>query len=194
MNSFMEQLNNENNNIEVTTKLFYTNLILKYKIKFFDNWQLLSGLFILFFPILTFVVKIPYFNFEIYLIVMLTLLVILNYNESITKKIYFYEDRILLVHSFLCDYKIIKHDKDKKNLLQEIFIDFELHKNNKSGYTVILSISSLIITYYLNLKIYFGFVLLVVLWSMINFMYSTYKTDILYIAHQTLLRYEVSKE
>jgi len=190
----MEQLNNENNNIEVTTKLFYTNLILKYKIKFFDNWQLLSGLFILFFPILTFVVKIPYFNFEIYLIVMLTLLVILNYNESITKKIYFYEDRILLVHSFLCDYKIIKHDKDKKNLLQEIFIDFELHKNNKSGYTVILSISSLIITYYLNLKIYFGFVLLVVLWSMINFMYSTYKTDILYIAHQTLLRYEVSKE
>lgn len=193
MIDFITQLNN-NNDIKIYTMLFYKNLIYRYRIKFSDNWALFSGLFILFlFASIPFI-HITYFDFEIYFIVMLALMIILNYNESITKKISFYEDRILLMHDFLNNYKIIKDTKEKEKLLQEIFIDLELHKNNQSGYTVVLSIISLIMTYYLDLKIYFGFVLLLVLWAVINFMYIKYKSDILYLAHNTLLRYEVSNE
>jgi hypothetical protein len=185
--------------LKVPTMLIIKSIFIKIRMIIFKQLMLFSGVFLFFLIISIFLVKIPYFNLYTYFFITLCLFIIMSYISTATINLSIYENNISNLQVYIRSLNLIKSEEEKESLLDEIKVDFDLHKNHSSIYLLIFPFIIWIIINFTKIELFIGdnlvipFLILIFIWTAMNFIYRTYKSDVIYITYQALNRYKIEK-
>lgn len=196
--NFFKLLNNKSEeNIKIPIILVIKSIFTKIRIVFIKNWLLFAGVFSVFLWLSIFIMRIPNIDIVIYFLVAIYLFIVFSYFSSMTVSVSIYEANIYYLNHNISDLNLIKTDEDRKRLIDEVKVDFDLYKNNGSLGLLILPFFIWVIINYIKIEDTIGsdfitpFLILIFIWSIMSLLYKSYRSDVIYITYQALNRYKV---
>jgi hypothetical protein len=189
---------NNNDVVKISSICIVKNLFQKLKLTMEKSWMLSSGVFVLFIIIGFLIMRyVSLLNLYLYIGFIVSLYIVIIYSHSATLSISPYESNIKNLHYHISNFQLLKNDEVRRKLVDEVKVDFDLYKMDNSIYMLMFPFSLLIIVNYEKFELFVGesfFVpclIIMFVWTLMNFLHKTYKANVVYIVYQSLIRYEV---
>jgi hypothetical protein len=192
--NYLHMIHTDNKgNIKIPIKFIMTNIFLILIPNIIIWYMLCSGLFVVFLVLFGFSVKIPNFNLEVFGMIYFIILIIFSYFISISSKISSRVNNQQFVIDNLSSFNLTINEGLKKQLIEEIKIDYDLYKNSTSAAILLIPFIFGGLSNYYRLQDFFGetvlsFIIIILFGiTLMNYIYSKYRSNILYIAYSSIV-------
>lgn len=186
--------------VELPIKLIFYNLFYRQIIKIKKHWMLFSAIIVIFLVLIgisAFIQISDNIDIPRLFIFTISLFIIFIYSNSATKSISLYEDNINNLSKYISKLKLVQSEDERKKLLDEMKVDFDLYKVDNSVYLQILPFGLFLIINFSKIEFFTGniflipFLIIISIWNLMSYIYKVYRSEIFYVAYQTLNRYRI---